>query len=100
MSLADELLPHALGHPLPGGMIPRRPCEIVDLLNVIDASVPDLDSSGVPAHTNSPLATICTLPPTWTVVWSPSLAACRYRSEGRPISYPCSTRTSTESVPR
>jgi hypothetical protein len=61
---------------------------------------PNLMDAGVPAHASSPLATICTLPPTSTLISSPSLAACKYRSEGRPISYPCSTRTSTEPVPR
>lgn len=65
-------------YPLSIGMIPARPCDILDLPNIIDA--------GVPAHTSSPLATICTLPPTSTLIPSLSLAACKYRSEGRSIS--------------
>ena len=72
--------------PLSIGMIPARPWDILALPNVIDAGVPDLDSPGVPAHTSSPLATICALPPTSTLIPSLSLAACKYRSEGRSIS--------------
>src|SRR5215210_4790943 len=37
-------------------------------------------------QSNCPLATICTLPPTSTLISSPSLAARKYRSEGRSIS--------------
>ena len=73
-------------YPLSIGMIPARPWDILDLPNVIDAGVPDLDSPGVPAHISTPLATICTLPPMSTLISSLSLAACKYRSEGRSIS--------------
>ena len=42
VSLADELLTHALRYALLIGMIPGRPGDVLDLPNVIEASVPDL----------------------------------------------------------
>ncbi len=49
------------------------------------------DLPAASAHRSSPFATICTFPPTQTFVSPSAFTALKYSSEGRPISYPCST---------
>lgn len=46
------------------------PVEVLDVFGGAPETLPATLS-----HTSSPLATICTLPPTWTLICSPSRAA-------------------------